>query len=127
MLHILTKHENSLFPTQAEARQEAIQDIMFANATMHPAYGRLFFLGQNVADEKIKQDTLDSAAESINSLWQVVENQLANKSFLGGDSPSAADNNAERLLSLGCIFPSRYNLWRKNHTNAGRRAGTVEF
>jgi glutathione S-transferase len=105
MLHILTKHENSLFPLPADARQKAIQDIMFANATMHPAYGRLFFLSQNISDEEIKQDTLDSAAESINQLWQVVENQLANKSFLGGDSPSAADIMLTVYSRWGAYFP----------------------
>ncbi|MCJ8299050.1 MAG: glutathione S-transferase family protein, partial [Pseudomonadales bacterium] len=105
MLHILAKHKNSLFPEEADARQKAIQDIMFANATMHPAYGRLFFLGQNISDEKVKQDSLDSAAESINQLWQVVENQLADKSFLGGDSPSAADIMLSVYSRWGAYFP----------------------
>lgn len=91
MLHILNKHKSSLFPENESDRRQAIQNIMFANATMHPAYGRLFFIAQNVSDEKVKQAVLNKAAESINDLWQVVENLLANKSFLGGDNPSAAD------------------------------------
>jgi len=105
MLHILSKHKSSLFPEEEGPRQKAIQDIMFANATMHPAYGRLFFLSQNVSDEKVKQDLLDSAAESINQLWEVVENQLANKSFLGGDSPSAADIMLTVYSRWGAYFP----------------------
>jgi len=100
MLHILNKHKSSLFPDNNNERQQAIQDIMFANATMHPAYGRLFFLAQNIDDEKVKQEALEKAAESINDLWQVVEDKLANKSFLGGDSPSAAD-----------IMPAVYSRW----------------
>jgi len=105
LLHLLTKHENSLFPTHADARQKAIQDIMFANATMHPAYGRLFFLSQNINDEAIKQAVLNSAAESINQLWQVVENQLTKQRFLGGDSPSAADIMLSVYSRWGAYFP----------------------
>ncbi|NQZ80162.1 MAG: glutathione S-transferase family protein [Colwellia sp.] len=105
MLHILNKHKNSLFPENESDRQQAIQDIMFANATMHPAYGRLFFLAQNVSDEKVRQETLNTAAEIINKLWQVVEKQLANKSFLGGDSASAADIMLTVYSRWGAYFP----------------------
>lgn len=105
MLHILNKHKSSLFPENESDRRQAIQNIMFANATMHPAYGRLFFIGQNVSDEKVKQAVLNKAAESINDLWQVVENQLANKSFLGGDSPSAADIMLTVYSRWGASFP----------------------
>ncbi|KGJ97543.1 glutathione S-transferase family protein [Colwellia psychrerythraea] len=91
MLHLLNKHKSPLFPENENSRQQAIENIMFANATMHPAYGRLFFLTQHISDEKVQQEILNTAAESINQLWQVIENKLADKSFLGGDSPSAAD------------------------------------
>jgi len=89
ILHLLNKHENSLFP--GANRQQSVEDIMFANATMHPAYGRLFFIAQYVTDQKAKQEALNAAANIINKLWQVVENKLSNKPFLGGDTPSAAD------------------------------------
>ena len=105
MLHILNKHKSSLFPENENDRQQAIQDIMFANATMHPAYGRLFFLAENINDEKVKQDTLNTAAESINQLWKIVENQLADKSFLGGNSPSAADIMLTVYSRWGAYFP----------------------
>ena len=105
MLHILNKHKSSLFPDNKNDRQQAIQDIMFANATMHPAYGRLFFLAENISDEKVKQETLNTAAESINQLWQVIENKLAHQSFLGGDSPSAADIMLTVYSRWGAYFP----------------------
>jgi len=105
MLHILNKHKSSLFPENEDERLKSTQDIMFANATMHPAYGRLFFLAQHVSDEKVKQETLNAAAESINQLWQVIESQLADKSFLGGDSPSAADIMLTVYSRWGQYFP----------------------
>lgn len=105
MLYLLNKHQSSLFPKNETARQQAIQDIMFANATMHPAYGRLFFLEKNVSDEKIKQEILNTAAENINQLWQVVETQLTHKRFLGGDNPSAADIMLTVYSGWSAYFP----------------------
>jgi glutathione S-transferase len=105
MLHILNKHPSSLFPEDENDRQQVIQNIMFANASMHPAYGKLFFLAQHVSDEKVKQETLSLAANNINQLWQVVENKLSNKNFLGGDAPSAADIMLTVYSRWGTYFP----------------------
>lgn len=105
MLHLLNKHKSSLFPEHESERLQAVQDIMFANATMHPAYSRLFFLAQNISDEKVKLEAFNKAAESINALWQVVENRLAKQKFLGGDSPSAADIMLTVYSRWGAYFP----------------------
>ena len=105
MLYILNKHNSTLFPVNESDRQQAIQDIMFANASMHPAYSKLFFLAEHVNDEKIKQETLNSAANTINQLWQVVENKLTKNKFLGGDSPSAADIMLAVYSRWGDYFP----------------------
>ncbi len=113
MLHILNKHKSSLFPDAENDRQQAIQDIMFANATMHPAYGRLFFLAQSVADEKVKQETLNTAAEIINKLWLVVEKQLETQSFLGGESPSVADIMLTVYSRWGAYFPVDITFGKK--------------
>jgi len=103
MLHILHKHHSSLFPEKN--REQAIENIMFANATMHPAYGRLFFISQHIDNETVKQQALNAAADSINQLWQVVENQLANKQFLGGEQISAADIMLAVYARWGAYFP----------------------
>jgi len=105
LLHILNKHENSMLPEEGVSRQKAIQDIMFANATMHPAYGRLFFIGQNISDEDVKQLAFNAAAENINQLWQVIENKLNGKIFLGGNTPSAADIMLTVYSRWGASFP----------------------
>jgi len=105
ILHLLNKHENSLFPQNDEAQQKAIEDIMFANATMHPAYSKLFFIAQNISDEKAKLEAFNAAAKIINSLWQVVENKLANRETLGSYSLSAADIMLAVYATWGQYFP----------------------
>ena len=113
LLYLLDKHPNTMLPATGTAREQAIQNIMFANATMHPAYGRLFFIAQNISDEKTKQSTFEVAAQAINSLWQVVEQQLSNQAFLGGDKPSAADILLTVYSRWGASFPVDIKLGAK--------------
>ncbi len=105
MLYLLEKHKTPLFPESGTARQKAIKDIMFANATMHPAYGRLFFISKTIHDENMKQQALNDAALSISSLWKVVENQLKSNPFLGGNTISAADIMLSVYARWGASFP----------------------
>ena len=46
ILYLLHKHQSTMMPTTGVAHDLAVQNIMFANATMHPAYGRLFFIAK---------------------------------------------------------------------------------
>ncbi len=105
ILYLLNKHQSTMLPAIGAARDIAIQDIMFANATMHPAYSRLFFIAQNISDEQAKQSAFEAAAQAINSLWQVVEQQLENQAFLGGEQPSAADIMLAVYSRWGASFP----------------------
>ena len=105
ILYLLNKHQNTMLPVAGPAREHAIQDIMFANATMHPAYSRLFFIAQNIVDEKTRQSSFEAAAQAITRLWQVVEQQLAKQKFLGGDKASAADIMLTVYSRWGASFP----------------------
>lgn len=127
ILYLLNKHENTLLPAQGYARQQGIENLMFANATMHPSYSRLFFIAQHISDEtihdkKIKQAAFDTTAESINYLWQVVEQKLValendekflGGSFLGGKKPSAADILLAVYSRWGASFPVEITLGPK--------------
>jgi glutathione S-transferase len=105
ILYLLNKHENSLFPKNIEHQQKAVEDIMFANATMHPAYSKLFFIAQNISDESAKVEAFNAAANNINSLWKVVEGKLASREALGRDSISAADIMLGVYATWGQYFP----------------------
>ena len=105
LLHLLYKHPSHMLPINSAEREQAIEDILFANATMHPAYGRLFFIAQHITDMRAKQTAFTAAAEAINRLWQVVEQQLEGQRFLGGERASAAD-----------IMLAVYSRWGANFT-----------
>lgn len=105
LMHLFNEHKNSMMPEEGAARQKAIQNILFANATMHPAYGRLFFIGNRISDESAKTEAFAAAAEAINNLWNVVEGRLNAGTFLGGDTPSAADIMLTVYSRWGAHFP----------------------
>jgi len=105
ILHLLAKHENNLIPESGDARHRAIENMMFANATMHPAYGRLFFAQANVPDPAVKQQIFDVAAVAINKLWQVVESKLEHAPYLGGQDISPADILLAVYSRWGHFFP----------------------
>lgn len=102
--YLFDQHEHSLLPASSETRRRGVENMLFANATMHPAYGRLFFISQLVSDESttnqaaaFKQVALSAAASMISDLWGTVEEQLttlnANDAapFLGGQQVTVAD------------------------------------
>lgn len=106
MIYLLTKHHSHLLPSDdPKARQQAIQNIMFANATMHPAYSRLFFAASAIDNSDTRQQIFDAAAVSISALWQVVESQLRHQPFLGGEQVSAADIMLAVYSRWGASFP----------------------
>jgi glutathione S-transferase len=86
---------------------------MFANATMHPAYSRLFFTASIIDNIEAKQQSFDAAAQSISALWQVVEGRLQTQPFLGGEHISAADVMLTVYFRWGATFPVTINIGEK--------------
>jgi len=91
MIYLLEKQPTPMFSSNPVERTQAIEDIMFANATMHPAYSKLFFISSLDIDDSAKKTALNAAADNINTLWNIVELRLQEQVFLGGDHYSAAD------------------------------------
>lgn len=113
ILHLLNKHENELLPESGGLRQKAIENIMMANATMHPAYGRLFFVSQNMEEGEQKEALLQQASHAINALWETIETKIANGPFLGGLSVSPADILLAVYSRWGAFFPVDIKLGPK--------------
>ncbi|WP_286238820.1 glutathione S-transferase family protein [Neptuniibacter halophilus] len=110
LLFLLNRHPNRLFPSSPQAQQDAIENIMFANATMHPAYGRLFFAAANSVDSEQRQILFAESAALINQLWQVVAQKLADQPYLGGLHPSAADILLTVYSRWGDSFPVEIDI-----------------
>lgn len=89
--YLMDKHQSPLLPKSGAARATALQWLMFANATMHPAYGRVFFLKRNLEDGATKDKLMAIAVQKINDLWAILDERLAKNPYVCGDALSAAD------------------------------------
>ncbi len=105
LLHLLEKHENALLPTEGAERYDVLEAMLFANATVHPAYGRLFYAGGAISDEAARKTFLESAATSINSLWEIVNNRIGDGDYLVGNQLSPADILLTVYSDWGQYFP----------------------
>jgi len=110
ILHLLEKHDNDMLPAAGPDRIRAIEEILFANATVHPAYGKLFFLEGALEEGPAKTAAMKVAAESVTKLWRIVEDKLADQPFLGGTRPSVADILLTVYAAWGDYFPVEI-LW----------------
>ncbi|MFY9288640.1 MAG: glutathione S-transferase family protein [Alphaproteobacteria bacterium] len=111
LIHILEKHQSPLLPKSGKERSVAIQWLMIINATLHPAYARVFFLKRNAPEDATKEKLMDVAAAIINKIWGEIEEQLGKTSYLAGDQITIADilmsvianwnGNVPRPITLG--------------------------
>jgi glutathione S-transferase len=87
LIHILDKHQSALLPKSGSARDAAIEWLMFCNATLHPAYGRMFFLMKNKGDAALQE----LGVKMINKLWEEIETRLSQNAWLAGNEITMAD------------------------------------
>ena len=127
ILYLLERHANDLLPKEGEARDQAIENMMFANSTMHPAYGRLFFLNGALEDGEAKQTAFNAAADAITHLWSTVETQLENTPFLGGEKMSPADILLAVYSRWGQFFPVDIVIGEKTQTMINSVIATEAF
>ncbi len=92
ILTYLCDKNGKLLPKDGIARANALQCLMFANSTLHPAYNRTFWIGVNVP-EAAREESLKNARAQIQDLWNYVEAQLeqAGTTYCCGNEPTAGD------------------------------------
>ena len=109
--YLLDKHKSSLLPESGAERAKALEWLAFANATLHPAYGRCFFIMRNVEDKAAKDQVFKVAYDAINKLWAEVDEVLANNTYIAGEHITAADILLCVIANWGITtFPERVKL-----------------
>ena len=91
MSYLMDKHESPMLPKSGAGRAAALQWLAFANATMHPAYGRVFFLKANLGAEAATSELMNVSVKKINELWAIVDARLAKLPYVCGAQISAVD------------------------------------
>jgi len=90
VLYLLEKHQHPMLPTEPLAKAAFLQKLLFNYATMHPAYGRLFFAMNNLSGNA-QTESYTTAAQAISQLWKVIDDQLAESRFVSGDAATIVD------------------------------------
>lgn len=101
VLHLLEKHGSPTLSGDPKRRAEFHQWLLFANATLHPAYSLLFFGASALENDPAMQEVLAKGAALPSALWAIVEERLQDRSFVCGESLTAVDMILGPELSAG--------------------------
>lgn len=88
---LLDDHKSPLLPQSGKARATALEWLAFANSSLHPAYGRMFFLHRTLGDKAAESPVYEAAIGAIKKLWDDVETRLNQSTHLAGETITVAD------------------------------------
>lgn len=104
-LYLLEKHDNEMLPTDIEVRSEFYQWLNFDYSTLHPAYGRMFAIAFKVKlSDEVKVEILQQLADTLSSLWAILDKRLETRKFILGDQPTHVDYMAAVYSSWNAGF-----------------------
>ena len=92
LIYLLDNNKNDLLPKSGLERAKALEWLAFANATLHPAYGRVFFMRRVLGAEEAPNNALyQPALEQIQKYWNELENHFDKNQYVCGDKCTIAD------------------------------------
>lgn len=109
--YLCSEHDSDLLPRSGKARAKALQWLMFANSSLHPAYGKIFSLLGKYSDlglsENVKDTLLDEARKSVQALWDQVEEHLATsgESYMCGNVLTIGDFLITNVANWSAFVP----------------------
>ncbi len=114
LIHLLEKHDSNLLPKLGNERLTALQWLMFCNASLHPAYSRVFFLMKNLEEKaENKEKLFATAVAMINKLWDEVEERLNQQNYLAGNCMTIADILLTVIANWSSRMPGEIRLGNK--------------
>jgi glutathione S-transferase len=114
LIYLMDKHQSPLLPAidknGGKDRAAALEWLCFANATMHPAYGKIFGLMRLDIDKATQEKLVKAGIEQINKLWKEVDTRLAQTPYIAGKDITAADILLSVIANWGGYFPAKPEL-----------------
>lgn len=105
--YLCDKHGLDLLPKSGWERAKALEWLAYANSSLHPAYGRVFWLSRSVKDDAVKKELMDAAVAQLTTMWADIESALANSPYLCGSACTAADILVTVIANWGQWLPSQ--------------------
>jgi glutathione S-transferase len=105
VLYLLEKHKNDILPQDITQKGEFLQYLMFNNATLHPAYSKVFTANAILTDGDEKTNFLNALADNLSKYWAIIDKRLANRKYVTGDKPTVIDYLIAIYTSWNSYFP----------------------
>ncbi|MDE3059812.1 MAG: glutathione S-transferase family protein [Pseudomonadota bacterium] len=105
IIHLLEQHPSAMLPTSGRERDTALEWLMFANATVHPGYSKMFFIMKNVQDKAVQEQLYKAGAAQIEKYWQEIDERLAKMPYICGKDITAADILLTVFANWNSYFP----------------------
>ena len=89
IIYLNDLHGHKVIPESGYERAKALQWLLFANSTLHPAYGKVGFARKN----ELGEAAMAAARAGVQAQWDEVEAHLERSGtpFLAGDQATAGD------------------------------------
>ena len=111
--YLLEKHNSDMLPASGEARLLSQEWLAIVNATLHPAYSKMFLVLKSSLDDENKAKMFDQAVQGVNTLWADIEKQLQSREYLSGDQAGPADFFATIYAHWNQYFPVEVQIGEK--------------
>lgn len=85
------ENKSPLLPATGNARATALEWLAFANSTLHPAYGRMFWLNGQLGDKAAENPLYEATIANIQKHWDDIEKRLSESDYLAGKEVTLAD------------------------------------
>jgi glutathione S-transferase len=105
LLYLCEKHHSTLIPEHSLVKAQALEWLCWANASLHPAYSRVFWLMRH-SESGIAQDKLlEIALQDIEAKWADLDAHLEGKKYVAGDILTPADILLAVIANWNSYFP----------------------
>jgi glutathione S-transferase len=105
LMYLIDKHQSPLLPRAGQERAKALEWLMTANASLHPAYARGFFLKTQLGDKANESPLMKAVVESINALWAEIDAQIGANDYVCGRQITVADILMSVIANWSGNFP----------------------
>ena len=108
MTWLLDTHDSSgtWMPKSGIERAKALEWLMWGNASLHPACGKVFGLSKmTTLDESAKAELMKAYNAQVQALWDEADARLGKTKYLAGDKMTVADILLSVIANWGVGTP----------------------
>lgn len=108
--YLCETHKSPLLPASGWERAKAQEWLAFANSSLHPAYGRLFFLMRQLGEKWSESPVFVTALGMVQKHWDDIEQELQTQPYICGKDITVADILLTVIANWSARFAGKITL-----------------